>query len=179
MPVCIRFIRKRQLRAPNRLHWKPGRCSGSISRLCGRAPLTASIGPDLCQHIMDAIQDSSKAHSPACSIIATAMPLVGAVLGRAIVVGAPVGDAGWPHVLMGPLVLPAFGLLGIILSCVAKLRRERHPWLSWLSLLLAIVAVVYGASKLGQPNPRASLDGEGPVRFTFAAHGLAAIEPGC
>lgn len=129
------------------------------------------------QHIMEAFPNTAKAHSPAFNIAAIAMPLLGAVLGRAIVVGAPAGDAGWPHVLLGPLILPASGLLGIILSSVALIRRERYPWLSWVALCIAIVVVAYGASKVGDPNHQAALEGESPVLLVSSALGLAAGEP--
>lgn len=86
--------------------------------------------------------------SPVCGGIAILLPLFGGVLGYAIVVGKPAGDAGWPHVLLGPLVLPASALFGLAVSGVSFLRRERHPLVSWLGVLVNIALLVYGIARL-------------------------------
>jgi hypothetical protein len=85
---------------------------------------------------------------PVCSSVSLALPLIGGVLGYAIVVGKPPGDAGWPNVVFGPLVLPASAFCGIVLSGISFVRRERHALVSWLAVVLNIVLLVYGIARL-------------------------------
>ena len=90
----------------------------------------------------------AKQRSPAFSVAACILPLVGAVVGLAIVAGAPPGDAGWPHVILGPQVLPACAFLGLLCSVVGFVRRESFRALTWVALFLSGVLLVYGIMRL-------------------------------
>jgi hypothetical protein len=85
---------------------------------------------------------------PFCAGVSIILPLVGGVLGYAIVVGKPPGDAGWPNVIFGPLVLPASAVCGLVLSGLGFARREKHPFLLALAVLVNIALLVYGVARL-------------------------------
>ena len=85
-------------------------------------------------------------HSPVCGIVAVILPLIGGVLGYAIIAGKPPGDAGWPNVIFGPLVLPAAAVCGLIVGVAGRVRRESYRPLSWVGLLLNCAALLYSIS---------------------------------
>ena len=67
--------------------------------------------------------DSASKPSLVCGGASIVLPLLGGVLGYAIVVGKPGGDAGWPNVILGPLVLPASSF-GVETIETAERNRE-------------------------------------------------------
>jgi len=92
--------------------------------------------------------DSASKPSLVCGGASIVLPLLGGVLGYAIVVGKPGGDAGWPNVILGPLVLPASAIFGLVLSGFGFARRERYPLALWSAVLVNIVRLVYGSVRL-------------------------------
>jgi uncharacterized membrane protein YdcZ (DUF606 family) len=86
--------------------------------------------------------------APVCSGVSIAWPLLGGVLGYAVVVGKPPGDAGWPNVIFGPLVLPACAVCGLVLSAFGFARREKYPFVSALAVPVNIALLVYGIARL-------------------------------
>lgn len=90
-----------------------------------------------------AASENSEKRFPAFATAALLAPLVGGVLGVMVV-----AEAGWPNMVLGIYVLPAFALCGLILSLIGIVVRESFRVLSWFALFLNSAALWYGISSL-------------------------------